>query len=132
MKPLIYVAAIVACTVLLIPGCGSSAAAGSGETVMIYTSMYGDVVDTMQRILAVQFPRYNIEFSYGGTGTLQARIASEKESGRLGCDILMVADPAYSLELKEQGMLHPHISVEAPNLAFDYDPEGCWYPVRIS
>jgi iron(III) transport system substrate-binding protein len=43
----------------------------------------------------------------------------------------LVAEPSYSLELKENGMLHPYVSSEASNLAFDYDREGYWYPVRI-
>jgi len=29
-------------------------------------------------------------------------------------------------------MLHKYISPEAENLAFDYDKEGYWYPVRVS
>jgi len=94
--------------------------------------MYGDIVENMENVLARQFPNCQIQFFYGGTGTLQARIAQEIASGKLGCDILLVADPSYSLELKENGMLHPYISPEAPNLAFDFDPQGYWYPVRIS
>jgi len=46
--------------------------------------------------------------------------------------MLLIADPSYSLELKGKGMLHRYISAETGNLAFDYDKEGCWYPVRIS
>ena len=30
------------------------------------------------------------------------------------------------------GILHAYKSPEAKNLAFDYDPDGYWYPVRIS
>jgi iron(III) transport system substrate-binding protein len=44
----------------------------------------------------------------------------------------MVAEPAYSLELKETGILHPFISTETSSLAFEYDPGGYWYPVRIN
>ena len=100
--------------------------------VTIYTSMYGDIVEVMGRTLQRQFPNCQIEIFYGGTGTLQAKIASEIAAGRLGCDILLVAEPAFSLELRERGMLHPYRSREAPNLAFEYDRDGYWYPVRIS
>jgi len=100
--------------------------------IVIYTSMYGDIVQEMERALARQFPDTLIQFSYGGTGTLQFKLEQEIASGRLDCDILMVAEPSYSLELKERGILHPYISKEASALAFDYDPEGYWYPVRIS
>ena len=123
---------------LAFAGGGQSAAPASGAQsgptgkIMIYTSMYEDIIEAVSKVLDRRFPGCNIEFFYGGTGTLQAKIAAEQAANRLGCDMLMVAEPAYSLELKENGMLHPYKSKEAANLAFDYDPEGYWYPVRIS
>jgi iron(III) transport system substrate-binding protein len=109
----------------------SSAQSGPSGKLMIYTSIYEDVIEALDRVLGRQFPRCDIEFFYGGTGVIQAKIAAEQASGRLGCDVLLVAEPSYSLELKEIGMLHPYVSSEASNLAFDYDREGYWYPVRI-
>jgi len=44
----------------------------------------------------------------------------------------MVAEPGYSLELKAKGLLYSYKSPEASALAFDYDPDGYWYPVRVS
>lgn len=100
--------------------------------VMIYTSMYEDIIEAMDKTLDKVFPQYDIEFFYGGTGTLQAKVAAEIDSGKLGCDMLMVADPAFSLELMEGGILEAYKSKNADNLAFDYDKDGYWYPVRIS
>ena len=97
----------------------------------IYTSMYQEVIEIVKRDLKKEFPRCKIEFVYGGTGRLEHMIAVEKAAGRLGCDILMVAEPTYSLELKASGLLHQYFSREAGHLAFDYDDEGYWYPVRI-
>lgn len=98
--------------------------------VTIYTSMYEDIIEAMTGVLHSKFPDYDIEFFYGGTGTLQAKIAAERDTKKLGCDMLMVADPSYALELKELGLLHPYLSKEAANLSLEYDPEGYWYPVR--
>jgi len=113
----------------------SSSASGSGHDditgkIMIYTSMYDDIIANMKTELKNEFPNLDVEFFQGGTGTLQSKVAAEKESGKLGCDILMVAEQSYAMELKEQGMLHPHIFPEADKLAFEYDKEGYWYPVR--
>jgi iron(III) transport system substrate-binding protein len=105
---------------------------GSKNKLIIYTSMYQDVIDSIKTELKKQFPKYEIEFIYGETGTLENKISVERAAGRLGCDILMAADPAYSHELKDEGMLHSFVSKEASALAFDYDPEGYWYPVRVS
>jgi len=98
----------------------------------IYTSMYEGVIKSLDEVLKKQFPDCKIKFVYGGTSQIQARIATEQGTGKLGCDILLVAEPSYSLELKQKGLLHRYISCEAGNLAFGYDSEGYWYPVRVS
>jgi iron(III) transport system substrate-binding protein len=114
-----------------------SSSSPSGNTsdvsgkLMIYTSIYEDVIEALDEALEKKFPNADIQFFYGGTGNLQAKIAAEMDAGKLGCDLLLVAEPSYSLELKERGLLHPYISPYADRLAFDYDKEGYWYPVRI-
>ncbi len=100
--------------------------------LVIYTSMYEDIIEQISETLEDVFPECDIEFFYGGTGTLQAKIAAEIETGKLGCDMLMVAEPSYSLELLEKGLLHPYLSPEMSKLAFNHDAEGYWSPVRIS
>lgn len=134
MKPFV----LFVCSVLLLfsSGCTKKAEQSNenqlGGTVRIYTSMYEDIIDKIRDDINAKFPGVTIEFFQGGTGTLQSKIAAERASGKLGCDILMVADPSYSLELKELGLLHPYISKNAHNIALPYDKEGYWYPVRIS
>lgn len=103
--------------------------------VVIYTSMYQFAIDMMTEALKEKFPNLEVEFFYGGTGTLQTKLAGEMGAdlkGILSCDMMMVAEPAYSLELKEYGYLEP-VEIENPDelLRFDYDPEGYWYPVRV-
>lgn len=119
---------ITAIMVLGLAACGKK----EKEKVMIYTSMYEDIIEDIDAALEKEFPDIDIEFFYGGTGTLQAKVAAEIDSGKLGCDMLMVAEPAYSLELKDAGVLEPYKSKHAESLAFDYDKDGYWYPVRIS
>lgn len=130
MKKMVCLALIAALAV-------SFAFAGGGKDkasnkVVIYTSMYENVVKSVQEDLRGAFPKYSIEFVTGGTGRLEHRVEAEKASGRLGCDMLMVAEPSYSLQLKGEGLLHPYLSNEATRLAFEYDKEGYWYPVRIN
>ena len=133
MKKIIFWALIFGLTAVFIVSCQSTGSAGRERAkIVIYTSMYADVVESVQQYLIRQFPEYEIEFVQAGTGILQQRVAAERASGRLGCDILIVAEPAYSIELKDRGMLHNFISSAITDLAFEYDPEGYWYPVRVS
>ena len=97
----------------------------------------GQTIDASRRTkehsekLKKEFPNLEVEFFQGGTGTLQSKIIAELQANKLGCDMLMVAEPSYSLELKEKGILHAYLSKNAENLALDYDKEGYWYPVRL-
>jgi len=105
-------------------------------TVMIYTSMYQFVIDMMDAKLKEEFPNLtpgNGEsfFFYGGTGVLQQKLAGEMETGTLGCDMMLVADPSYALELKEKEYLHAYQIDNPEKLRFPYDEEGYWYPVRV-
>jgi iron(III) transport system substrate-binding protein len=100
--------------------------------IVIYTSMYEDIIEMLNPVMKKMFPNLDVTFFYGGTGALQAKIAAEIATGVLGCDMFMVADPSYAMELKEMNLLHPYMSPHAPDLGFDYDPNGYWYPVRVS
>ena len=108
----------------------------SGELV-IYSSMYQFVLDMLDEALRQEFPNLkpgngDSFFVYGGTSRLINRVYGEMESGALGCDMLLVAEPALSLELKEAGYLEPvDVAGAADLLRFPYDEEGYWYPVRV-
>jgi len=137
MKNFVYFALILALAIMTIfTGSLYDTGPFSGQRpvgkITIYTSMHEDVIRSLDADLKKQFPNCKIQFFYGGTSQIQARIATEQGTGKLGCDILLTAEPSYSLELKAKGLLHRHISAEAGNLAFSYDREGYWYPVRVS
>ncbi|MBR1895392.1 MAG: iron(III)-binding protein, partial [Pyramidobacter sp.] len=53
-----------------------TAAFAAKPKVTIYTSMYEDIIEAMTDVLHEKFPDYDVEFFYGGTGTLQAKIAA--------------------------------------------------------
>ena len=102
--------------------------------IMIYTSIYEDIIDQIIPVLDAKFPNANIEFFQGGTGAIQSKIASEMDSGSLDCDMMLIAEPSYALELKEEGYLHSYDAENKVNILdeLEYDEEGYWYPVRIS
>jgi iron(III) dicitrate ABC transporter, ATP-binding protein FecE len=129
----------LALVMLILTSCGKKgdSAASDGKNaeikgkIVIYTSMYEDIIDNVKEKLKKEFPNLEVEFFQGGTGTLQSKIVAEMQANKIGADMLMVAEPSYSLELKEKGVLHSYLSKNAENLALEYDKEGYWYPVRI-
>ena len=132
------IVSLVLCIAMLL--CVAPAALAVNEdvsgTIMIYTSMYQFVIDMMDEALKAEFPNLTPGndgsfFFYGGTGSLQTKLAGEMETGALGCDMMLVAEPAYSRELKEGEWLHAYDTPAKENLRFPYDEEGYWYPVRV-
>jgi len=125
---------------IMVAALGSSALAVNEDVsgkLGIYSSMYPFVIDMMDAAIKAEFP--NLEpafdgsfFFYGGTSSLITKLYGEMDTGTLGCDMMLVAEPAFSLELKEKGYLEP-IEVEGADtlLRFPYDAEGYWYPVRV-
>ena len=118
----------------------AEATAGNDQVqgeVVIYSSMYQFVLDMLDEALREEFPNLKPGnngsfFVYGGTSRLINRIYGEMEDGVLGCDMLLVAEPALSLELKEAEYLEPVAVPDAASLLrFPYDEEGYWYPVRV-
>ena len=100
--------------------------------ITVYTSIYQFVIDMIVEELKAEFPNLEVEMFYGGTGKLQEKLAGEMVNGTLGCDMMLVAEPAYSLELKEGGWLHQFEVEDADTmLRFPYDEDGYWYPVRV-
>ena len=95
---------------LLLTACGGKGSSGTSNSknaeisgkIVIYTSMYEDIIDNVKDKLKDEFPNLEVEFFQGGTGTLQSKVAAEMQANKLGADILMVAEPSYSLELKEK------------------------------
>lgn len=110
-----------------------------GELV-IYTSMYQFAIEMMDEALKEEFPNLKPGndgsfFYYSGTSSLITKIYGEMGENHdqpLDADMFMVAEPAFSLELKDYGYLHPFEIENADQLLrFDYDKEGYWYPVRV-
>ncbi len=136
MKKLL--AAVLALTMALSMATGALAVNEDVEgELVIYSSMYQNVLAMMDEAIKAEFPNLvpgndGSFFFYGGTSSLITKIYGEMETGTLGCDMMLVAEPAFSLELKDAGYLEP-VEIENPDqlLRFPYDEEGYWYPVRV-
>ncbi len=139
MKKLL--AAVLALAMMLTMTTGAFAVNEDVEgELVIYSSMYQFVLDMMDEALKAEFPNLvpgndGSFFFYGGTSSLIQKLYGEMgpdKTGDLSCDMLLVAEPALSLELKEAGYLEP-VEIENPDqlLRFPYDAEGYWYPVRV-
>ncbi|MFO7274543.1 MAG: ABC transporter substrate-binding protein [Bacillota bacterium] len=123
-------------------GSSSGSTAGSGESsggsdvsgsLMIYTSIYPDIINLVSPELEKAFPNLKVEWFQGGTEQVTAKLAAEIEAGKIGADLLMVADPSYYVYLKKQDLLLPYKSKHFDDVAVHKDTEDHTFAgVRIS
>lgn len=131
---------IAAMSLVLVAGCGggdkkpaeTSKAGGPKGTVMIYTSIYPDIIELIKPALKKQFPDLEVQWFQAGTEKVMAKVAGEIEAKKIQADLLMVADPSYYLTLKNQNLLLKYDSPNRKDVQINKDSEGYWTGVRIS
>lgn len=134
-------AVVMSLTAMLAAGCGggekkaapAADAKGPKGEVMVYTSIYPDIIDKMCKPnVAKAFPNLNVTWFQGGTEKVKTKIAGEVKAQKIGADVLMVADPSYYLALKKDKLLLDYVSPNQKDVVTDKDKAGAWTSVRIS
>jgi len=101
-------------------------------TVWIYTSLYPEVVSSMEPLLAQAFPDFEVKFFQGGSETIAARVNAELSGGKTQADLLLTSDPFWYQELKKGGHLLPYASPAAAQVPAEWkDPDSAYITVRV-
>lgn len=126
--------------VLSLSACGSSSESGKTDTtskgvsgkLMVYTSIYPDIIEVVKPALKKAFPDLEVEWFQGGTEKVVTKVTGEIEAKKIQADLVMVADPSYYLGLKEKNLLLKYLAPNAKDVISGKDEEGYWTSVRIS
>lgn len=120
----------------VLAGCGGKAAktekAGDKGKLMIYTSIYPDIIQSVKPALKKAFPGVEIEWFQAGTEKVMAKVAGEIEAKKIQADLLMVADPSYYLTLQNKKLLLKYDAPNRKDVKLNKDKEGYWTGVRVS
>jgi iron(III) transport system substrate-binding protein len=90
----------------------SSPAAQAQEKLYVYTSMKESLVSELKKAFKARHPEVKLDYQSAGAGKLMAKIAAERESGRLLADIIWTSEVPDFFQLKAEGMLHPYVPKE--------------------
>jgi iron(III) transport system substrate-binding protein len=139
-KALILLVVVIFAVSALVAGCGGGdkkpaeqpKAKGPTGTLMIYTSIYPDIVELVKPAIAKQFPDLKVNWFQAGSEQVMAKLAGEIEGKKVQADVLLVADPAYYLTLKDKGLLLKYDSPMRKDITGNKDAEGYWTGVRIN
>ncbi len=107
-------------------------AASSEQKLFVYTSMKESMIGELKTAFVKKHPDVKVDFQSAGAGKLMAKIAAERESGKIMADVLWTSEVPDFYQLKAQGILLPYIPQDIKvilNPLPDYD--GSFTAVRL-
>ena len=128
-RQLLHRCHILLALLLAVPGCGGGS---ERPTVTIYTSIYENVIASLDPVLAKAFPDVEVRWFQRGSEDVAARLNGEIAAGAVGADLVMTSDPFWYEELKEAGHLLAYKSPAAARVpAALNDPDAAFATVRV-
>lgn len=107
------------------------AAAQEEGSVVLYTSLDSTVVEQIASAFQDEYG-IEVEFFRAGGPEVVTRTLQEADAGRLGADVLDIAEVAGLLEMKSRGILAEYRSPSAESVPDDFrDPDGMWTASRL-
>ena len=107
MKKLIRSFSLLLTVVLTLPLLTSCKFGGGDEKqiVWIYTSLYKDTVDDVQKKLKEKFPEIEVQFFQAGSEEVAAKVSAEELAGGTRADVLIFSDRFWFEEMAQKGRL---------------------------
>jgi iron(III) transport system substrate-binding protein len=109
-----------------------AAPAWAQQKLFVYTSMKESMVGEIKTAFAKKYPDIKVDFQSAGAGKLMAKIAAERESGKILADVLWTSEVPDFYQLKKDGLLQPYTPVEMKALLNPFtDWDGSFTAVRL-
>jgi iron(III) transport system substrate-binding protein len=101
-----------------------SGQAAAKESLIIYTSMKESLIGGIVEGFNKKYPDIAVDYQSAGAGKLMAKIAAERESGKILADIIWTSEVPDFYNMKNEGILEKHetpLIKEILNPFDDYD-----------
>ena len=126
-KSILLLAIVMLCS-MLFAGCGGSdkkaAPAAGGKKLIIYTSMKESLISGIVEGFKKTNPGIEVDYQSAGAGKLMAKIAAERQSGKILADIIWTSEVPDFYNMKKEGILEQYktpLLKEIVNPFVDYD-----------
>lgn len=122
-----FLLAIVMLFTMLLTGCGGEkkdTKATGGKKLIIYTSMKESLISGIVEGFKKQNPGVEVDYQSAGAGKLMAKIAAERQSGKILADVIWTSEVPDFYNMKKEGILEQYKSPmmkEIVNPFDDYD-----------
>ena len=135
-KTSLWALLLVMLVTMLVAGCGGgekkAAPANDGKKLIIYTSMKETLIKGIVDGFKKQNPDIDVDYQSAGAGKLMAKIAAERQSGKILADVIWTSEVPDFYKMKEEGILAKYESPvlkETVNPFDDYD--GSFHAARL-
>jgi iron(III) transport system substrate-binding protein len=102
------------------------------EKLMVYTSMKEVLIGELRDAFVKKNPNIQFDYYSAGAGKIMAKIAAERQSGKLVVDVLWTSEVPDFYALKKEGVLQKYESPEAKYVVSPLnDPDYEFTPARL-
>ena len=125
LKKLVYAFAVLAFAGFALP-------AAAQQKLFVYTSMKESMIGEIAKAFTKKYPDIKLDYQSAGAGKLMAKIAAERESGKILADVLWTSEVPDFYQLKGQGLLQPYTPADIKSLRNPFtDYDGSFTAVRL-
>lgn len=137
-KTSLWALLLVMLVTMLAAGCGgggekkAAAPANDGKKLIIYTSMKESLIKGIVEGFKKKYPDIDVDYQSAGAGKLMAKIAAERQSGKILADVIWTSEVPDFYKMKDEGILEKYESPvlkETVNPFDDYD--GSFHAARL-
>ena len=123
---------LVCLIVLSFVFCSIGSGSFAAEKLMVYTSMKESLIGKLRDAFVKKNPGIAFDYYSAGAGKLMAKIAAERQSGRMTVDVLWHSEVPDFYQLKGEGFFEKYISPESKHIKSTVkDPDGFFTPARL-
>lgn len=123
---------ILTCLLAAVVFVGSATTSFAAGKLVIYTSMKESLIGQLAEAFRKKHPDVAFDYQSAGAGKLMAKIAAERESGKILADVLWTSEVPDFYHLRSQSMLETYVSPETKNILNPFaDFDGTFTPARL-
>ncbi len=123
-----YLAYLLACALFL----GAAGQVFAAEKLIVYTSMKESLIGKLRDGFVKQHPGIAMDYQSAGAGKLMAKIAAERESGKILADVVWTSEVPDFYKMKQEGLLEKYSSPAVKELINPFDDfDGSFTAARL-
>ena len=110
----------------------SAFSAFAAEKLVVYTSMKESIIGSLKVAFVKKYPDIAMDYQSAGAGKLMAKIATERQSGKIMADIIWTSEVPDFFNMKAEGILEKYESPELKAVINPFpDYDGSFTAIRL-